>query len=223
MLLAGCVLDRLPGSKYCAKLRFAELDLRDPLPRPGTLRKWRQQLPEGFQLALRAPRAALESAAGPLRASPEREEAMRWTLDAADALAADWVVLATPPALSPGGRSRDLLQALVESLPKTANRHWVWAYGGAWEDTEAQRVAAELGLVCAFDPLESERPAGPHVFARLRALGHRRSFSDASLQDAIDTIVPDVTELGVVSIDAERAFQYASRLQTLIDGGAGED
>lgn len=222
MLLAGCVLDRPPGAKYCKKLRFAELDLRDPLPRAGTLRKWREDLPEGFVIALRAPRQALESAAGPLRASPERDWALRWMLDAADALTASWVLLPTPPALTPGARSRELLQELAQSLPRSEGRNWAWAYSGAWEAEQAERVAAELGLVCAFDPLESERPPGDLVYARLRALGHRRSFSEASLQDAIETIGPEQTASGVISIDAERAFQYATRLQALIDG-SGDD
>jgi uncharacterized protein YecE (DUF72 family) len=223
MLLAGCVLDRPPGAKYCKKLRFAELDLRDPLPRAGTLRKWRDGLPEGFEIALRAPRQALESAAGPLRPSPERDWALRWTLEAADALAASWVLLATPPGLTPGARSRELLQELARSLPRTEGRDWVWSYSGAWEAEQAERVAAELGFVCAFDPLEAERPPGDRVYARLRALGHRRSFSEASLQDAIDTIGPERTVRGVISLDSERAFQHATRLQSLIDGGGDEE
>ena len=56
MLLAGSVVDRLPGPKYAAQLRFAELALRKPLPKPATLRRQRADAPAELVLALRAPK-----------------------------------------------------------------------------------------------------------------------------------------------------------------------
>jgi uncharacterized protein YecE (DUF72 family) len=218
MLLVGCTLDRAPGAKYAAALRFAELDVRAPLPKVGTIHRWREKLPDDFVLSLRAPRAAVVSARGPLRPDDEQARALDWTLRAADAVGARAVVISTPPELTPGARSRDLLAAFAEALPRAdAERMWVWAYRGPWEAPQAHTLAGQLGLVCAFDPLHDERPPGPRVYAQLRALGARTSYSDAVLEDALERINEEPTELGLITIDAQRAFSQASRLQRAID------
>ncbi len=87
-LLAGALLERPPGPKYTSELRFAELAPQSPLPKPGTLAKWRQKLPDGFELALRAPETSWQSPDGPLRPSRELDAGIRWLSEAADALQA---------------------------------------------------------------------------------------------------------------------------------------
>src|SRR5437870_1900661 len=116
MLLTGSILDRAPGRKYTKALRFAELSLRAPLPRPATLGAWRAELPDGFQLALRAPRGSLVSPMGPLRVDAALEASLAWVTGAADALAVRAVILPTPADLAPGPRSRELLTSFVARL-----------------------------------------------------------------------------------------------------------
>lgn len=215
MLLAGSILDRIPGRKYTASLRFAELALRAPLPRAKTLSEWRSQLPADFALALRAPKDALVSARGPLRVDAALEASLGWVLEAADALAARAVVLPTPADLAPGARSRELLGAYVARLPKVENRKYVWAPRGVWEIEDTEPLCAELGLVRAFDPLESARPAGSFVYAELRALGHRKSFSLSALEDALDVIAGAHFDTAYVCVDSDRGFDVAKRLMSL--------
>ena len=64
---AGALLERAPGPRYFARLHFAEVALRAPLPRPATLTRWRSALPEGFVLSIVAPKTSVVSAKGPLR------------------------------------------------------------------------------------------------------------------------------------------------------------
>ena len=221
-LLTGSVLDRIPGPKYTAKLRFAELALRAPQPRPATLRRARAQLPEAFVVALRAPKSALVSARGPLRFDAELEQNFSWVLAARDALSAGLVVLPTPADLTPGKRDRDLLAELAARLPRQPGRHWVWEPSGPWQPEEAAALASSLGLVLAFDPLLAERPPGDVAYARLRALGARSSFSDAALEQVLEqlAVVPEAESF--VAIDAERSFMAAQRLQRLALGGGAE-
>lgn len=215
MLHVGALLDRAPGRKYSAALRFAELSLRAPVPRPGTLASMRAELPADFVIALRAPRNAVVSARGPLRIDAELEAGIKWLSAAADALKAKIVVIHTPSELTPGARSRDLLRDYVALLPKVEGRHYVWAAQGAWEPELAQRVCEDLGLVRAFDPLETTGSPGAIAYATLRALGHRAGFSYSSLSDAlVRTLEPGPTE-AFISVDAERAFDIAKRLKTL--------
>ncbi len=215
MLLAGSILDRAPGRKYATALRFAELSLRAPLPRAGTLNAWRAALPEGFDLALRAPRACIVSPLGPLRVDAKVESALAWVLDAADALQARAVVLPTPADLAPGKRSRELLTAYAARLRRSSGRHYVWAPSGVWEPEETNQLCADLDLVRAFDPLQMQRPQGPVVYAQLCAMGHRSSFSQAALDDALSVITSEETTAAWVSVDSQCSFEVAKRLQRL--------
>jgi len=216
MLLAGASLDHLPGPKYLTTLRFAEVALRAPLPRAATLRQKRGQLPAELVLALRAPKTALVGARGPLRFDAELEAGLQWLLAARDALSAKLVVLATPADLTPGARSRDLLAAYAEKLPRDPSRPFVWAPSGAWERDTAARIASDLGLVLAFDPLEEDCPEGPIAYARLVAIGARRTFSPASLEDALESL-PTQLEC-YAAIESERSVPQATMLQKMADG-----
>jgi uncharacterized protein YecE (DUF72 family) len=220
MLLAGSVLDRVPGPKYVAKLRFAELALRAPLPRAPTLRRMRGELPEDFVLALRAPKSAVVSARGPLRFDAELERGFEWLLAARDALAAKVTLLPTPADLTPGKRDRDLLAALAARLPREAEHHWVWEPSGPWQPEEAAALATSLDLVLAFDPLLAPRPPGRVAYARLRALGARKSFSDTVLEQVSEQLAVEPDAASFVAIDADRSFVPAQRLQAIAQGGA---
>jgi hypothetical protein len=223
MLHVGALLDRAPGRKYIAALRFAELAPRLPLPRPGTLASIRTGLPADFVLALRAPRSAVVSTRGALREDPELDKGLAWLSAAADALQARAVVIHTPSELTPGARSRDLLRAYVARLPRVEGRTYVWAAQGAWEPEEAQAVCQELGLCRAFDPLETRSSSRADVvYATLRALGHRAGFSYAALSDALLRTLEHKPSEAFISVDAERAFDIARRLQTLSAQAAGE-
>lgn len=220
MLLAGASLDHFPGPKYLASLRFAEVSLRAPLPRASTLRQKRGQLPENLVLALRAPKSALVGSRGPLRFDDELEAGLTWLIAARDALGAKLVVLPTPADLTPGPRSRELLAAYVDRLPRDPARPFVWAPQGAWERELAERVASDLGLVLAFDPLEEDCPEGPIAYARLIAIGARRSFSPALLEDALEAIPSHLESYAV--IESERSFPQASLLQKIAGGAEAQ-
>jgi hypothetical protein len=226
MLLAGASLDQLPGPKYLGALKFAELALRPPLPRTATLRQKRGSLAKlgknasQLVLSLRAPQSAMMGSRGALRFDAELETNLAWLLAARDALEARFVVLPTPADLTPGARSRELLAAYVERLPREPERPFVWAPRGAWEPEHAERVAADLGLVLAFDPLEETCPVGPIAYARLIAIGARRSFSPASLEEALEALPASGDAASYVVIESERAFPQACALQRLADGEA---
>jgi len=215
MILTGALLERLPNARYAAQLPFAELALRAPLPRTATLRRQRGLAEGTLQLALRAPRSALSSAAGPLRFDEELQTSFDWLLGAADALAACAVVLPTPADLTPGARARDLLAALAERLPRNAGRHWVWEPAGAWEQQDAERLARGLGLVLAFDPLLTAKPPGSVAYARLRALGGRRSFSQSLLEEVLAKLQLEPADTTYVVFDAPRAVKHAVDLAAL--------
>ncbi|HKU43009.1 MAG TPA: hypothetical protein VJR89_32845, partial [Polyangiales bacterium] len=221
-LHVGALLERAPGPKYVAALSFAELNLRPPLPRPATLGQMRKQLPEGFAIALRAPRSGVVSSLGALRPNAELEAGLTWLNAAADAVQAQAVVIPTPAELTPGARSRDLLREYLAKLPKREGRVYVWSPSGLWEPEDLSALSAELGVACAFDPLEAKRPAGPVAYGTLRAMGHRTGFTPAALGDALERLLTPETRLAFLSVDAERAFDIAKRAKQIAVGLATE-
>lgn len=217
-LLAGAVVEQIPGRKYQDALRFFEYSPKPPYPRGATLTRLRHGLKEGMVASLRAPKAALVSDSGPLRASEAQEEMLQWTLTAAENLAVRCLVLPTPSQLMPSPRSRDLLARFVDKLPRVEGRSYVWAPAGAWEPEDAQRIAEQLGLVYAFDPLHEDRPPGSVVYAQLTAMGAQTGFSDATLEDVLAKIEAEPYDEAFVSIDAPRSFQHAVRLAQVSRG-----
>jgi hypothetical protein len=222
MFHVGALIDRAPGRKYTAALRFAEFAPRAPLPRPGGLASLRAGLPADFVLALRAPRSSVVGARGALRMDAELEAGLTWLIAAADALQARAVVLNTPSDLTPGARSRDLLREYVARLPRVPGRSYVWLAQGVWEPEDIQIVCDELQLVRGFDPLETLPSSGPIAYAILRALGHRAGFSLAALSDALERTLEKEPEDAFITVDADRSFDIAKRLATLMQARAGE-
>jgi uncharacterized protein YecE (DUF72 family) len=222
MLHIGALIDRAPGRKYIGALRFAELALRPPLPRANTLASIRKALPSDFVVALRAPRSAVISARGPLREDAELIAAVTSTHEAATALQARAVIFHTPADFTPGARSKELLRAYVEKLPRVPERHYVWAAQGAWEPEEMQSLCTELGLVRAFDPLEAKSSPGEVVYATLRALGHRAGFSYSSLEDAVTRTMEHGPSEAFLSVDADKSFDVARRIKGIVSQALAE-
>jgi uncharacterized protein YecE (DUF72 family) len=219
----GALLDRAPGRKYAATLHFAEFAPRAPLPRPATLAGMRKEASPDFVFALRAPRSSVVSERGALRFDAQLETGIAWLIAAADALQPRAVLLNTPSDLTPGARSRELLREYVARLPRVEGRSYVWLTQGLWEPEDTRALCNELGLCHAFDPLESEANPGEVAYATLRAFGHRAGFSLAALSDALDKTRRYATREAFVSVDAERAFDVARRLQSLASGQAADD
>lgn len=219
-VFSAAVLDSLPGPKYTAALRYAELSLRSPLPRAPTLKRARYAFPEGFRVGLRFPTSAIVSKRGALRFDDAMEESLAWSLGAVDALAASIAVISTPIDVTPGARDRELLAEFVRRLPAVEGRTYVWVPSGLWEQPDAERVAADLGLVLACDPLEMSIPPGPTAYCRLIALGGRTRFSEAMLSRVAEQLEAAGTSTAYVAIESERSFEQACSLDRLTRGGA---
>lgn len=218
MLLSGCVVDHLPEPDDAGAPRFVELKLKAPLPRVGTLRR-RGATPDTIVLALRAPAECITSSAGPLALTPELERNLTWLDHATEALGATLVVLPTPIEITPGARSRDLLRAYAERLPRRDERVWVWSPRGPWEPEPAYALAESLGLVCAFEPLHAPRPDGPIAYAQLHGLGVESRLSTPALERVLDATAPERGTV-YVAVDGPHAKRHATLLQQLADARA---
>ena len=155
--LAGAQVERPPGKKYASALRFAEIRPPLPVPRAGTLARWREDLADDFELALEAPLGTFRSAAGELRIDDGVHERVVWLRDAVSALRAFALVVRTSAEVTPSKRDRDRLAACLDLL-RVDGVQLVWEARGMWEPEELSARAVELGVVPAFDPLAAMPP-----------------------------------------------------------------
>ncbi|HTU62521.1 MAG TPA: hypothetical protein VMF89_28870, partial [Polyangiales bacterium] len=91
-----------------------------------------------------------------------------------------------------------------------------------WEPEEMQALCTELGLVRAFDPLESKSSPGEVVYATLRALGHRAGFSFSSLEDAVTRTMEHGPSEAFLSVDADKSFDVARRIKGIVSQAIAE-
>jgi uncharacterized protein YecE (DUF72 family) len=217
-LLAGALLERPPGPKYSSELRFAELAPQAPLPKPQTLAKWRQKLPDGFELALRAPETCWQSPGGPLRPSGELDSGLVWLSEAADALQATLVVVATSAAVTTGVRDRERLREYFARVPQAEGRFVVWKPTGLWEPEAVQVMARSLSVLGGFDAVDDPAPEADVVYGSLRAEGLRRSFSHAQLLEVFEKIQTSGAARAFVTIESGQSFREARLLQALSEG-----
>lgn len=217
-LYVGAQLDRPPGPKYVEALPFAELALRPPLPKAKTLAEWREALPEGFVVSLVAPRTAVASPAGPMRFDEGMSAGLDWLVEAADVLAVRAIVVPTEADTTTGQRDRDRLAAYFDRIPRQG-RLVVWSPTGLWEPDEAARFARRLGIQRAVDPLEDPPSDDEVPYARMRAIGTRRRFSEDMLYEALAGVMATEPAEAFVAIESPRSFREATRLSQIAAGG----
>ena len=211
-ILAGATLDRQPGPKYVQDLQFAEISLSGPVPKLGTLKKWRAGLGDAFRLAWVAPRAAIFSEEGKLHEGEELDEATAWLTERVEALGAFALVLPTGGRLTPGKRDRDRLARFFAAFGEP-NFELVWHPTGLWEPESALQFARRVGVQFTCDPLEYDLPPGSLSYARIRAIGGRSRLGDGLLFDVADQLSVIGTGQLHVAIASNRAHREALRLQ----------
>ena len=151
------------------------------LPRRSRLRGWKAEVPAGFVFSLRLPRSLSR---WPDAGAPAE---LREALGNAEALGAAWLLLSTPPEVTPCQRTRRRLAALVAELPR---ERWqiAWEPRGLWEDRQEEELAAELGVVLVRDLRRRPAPPGKVVYTRLLALGASARQSEAALERVAERI-----------------------------------
>ncbi|HEX4336528.1 MAG TPA: DUF72 domain-containing protein [Polyangiaceae bacterium] len=143
--------------------------------RPGLL-EWRRQVPERFVFSV-----VVHSSLSSFEQRPDRAELLSHSRMVADALAADWWLVRTPPSVTPSARATRELEALIGELRD--ERRIAWEPRGLWNDDDALRVAEQLNLYLVRDLAKEERKdERPIVYTRLRALGEGARIGAAAAE-----------------------------------------
>jgi hypothetical protein len=151
------VPERVDRVRYFKELDYVELNL---LARaevtPKTRDRWAASIPRGV--------VGLVVTTG-LRALPPT------LVENVTAFGATCVVFPSPSLFSPSQAHRDQLRKFftdVASAEQVATER-VWIPDGLWETRDAVKLATELGVACAFDPLVRPPGTPPEIYEELAA------------------------------------------------------
>jgi uncharacterized protein YecE (DUF72 family) len=151
--------------RYASRFDLLELRAEPGMPKPPTLRRWVGEVPPRFAFSVILPDSVCA-----LDGSAIDEAQLARAVEAAELLAAHWLVLRTPPSARPSARTRRRLEELIARLPR-GERRIAWEPRGLWEDEDAEQTAQALDVHLIRDVSRSEAPAEQVVYTRLRALG----------------------------------------------------
>lgn len=171
-------------------------------------------------MALRAPEACWNPPEGPLREGDSLEQGLAWLLEAASALKASLIIVATGAAVATGARDRERLRTYFGRLVQSEGIPVVWRPTGLWEPEAAQRMARSLGVIGGFDAVDDPTPQQSVVYATVFAEGLRRSFSHAQLLEVLEKLGRSGATRAYVTVDSPQSFQEARLLQALAEGRA---
>jgi uncharacterized protein YecE (DUF72 family) len=213
-LLVG--LPALRGKLERYAMRFDLVELRPvdtTLPPASRLAGWRKKVPPSFAFSVVLPRAVAE-----LAPPAAFDAALEPALEAATALQARCIVLATTPAVRPTPPNR---RRIVELGRRLAGRGHVlaWHAAGIWGPEEVLPTAAEGEWLPVFDPVQQELPPGPIVYTRIRAMGHAQSLGADRLAAVADQLAGR-RECFVI-IDAQSPLRIKNGLKAALEADAG--
>ncbi|HYO97064.1 MAG TPA: DUF72 domain-containing protein [Polyangiaceae bacterium] len=189
--------------------RFQILELRaDParLPHAKALRKLRSAAPSKLAFSLLVP-AALT---GPLL---QGSASLDFVRDAADALAARWIVLQTGPEVGSSARARGRLQTLAAAL-RIEGRRIAWEPRGPWEPEVAREAAQALDLTLVEDLSVVESAPMPLVYTRLRSVGPGAQLRMSALERLAEQIAG--AEEAYVLIEGQPSPKAKARIEQAI-------
>jgi uncharacterized protein YecE (DUF72 family) len=229
-------------TQYFERLDLLELDLTfvEP-PRDLALRRWKQDAPAGAGFTMLAWQLITHDAdtpgyarlpqplpaehrgmVGSFRVNDITRTAWMRTLAAARTLGADSILLQTPPAFSPSAANQDAMRRFFgEVVGKVDDLTLAWEPRGVWAPQQAEKLARELGVTYAMDPLQLEvdPPAGAIAYFRLYGMGLQRGRIDEGAMDQVADLLEGYQRSWVVFNNVEK-YPDAQRFRKLLAGRA---
>jgi uncharacterized protein YecE (DUF72 family) len=209
--------------------------------KPSTLSKWAELGKPGsiglvapFSLTHRKPPVGQklwphDATTGDFRSSPLAAEAIGPLRESVVAMSAACVVFRSPETFSPSAANRDQLRTFFTELAteEAIGTKRVWVPGGLWEVRPAVKLAEELGVTCAIDPLvhepgETEDPyvdlEASSLYVRIESTGRAGMIRNERLED-LAALVESYEHLPItVAFNSPERWQDARNFVKLLNG-----
>jgi hypothetical protein len=167
---------RVEKERYFKELSYLELSALFAGPqKPSMLAKFGEAAPSGA-IGLAAPYVLThrkaptgnklwphDASVGEFRDSEPGRAALVELRAAVSALHASCVVFRSPETFSTSAANRDQLKRFFGEIATDIGADRVWVPGGLWEVRAAAKLANELGVTLAFDPLVRDPGSPPEI------------------------------------------------------------
>ena len=226
--------DRIDRERYFRELSYLELSLLFAGPvKPGVIAKWKAAIPEGSSVGLVAPWVLTDRAppkapqvwthdatVAEFRDSAPAREALAKFREVLTELSAAFAIFRSPALFAPSAANRETLKKFFGELAtaELLGVPRVWVPDGLWDLRTAVAFAAELGVICAFDPLVRDPGQPPEVhydldlaalYLRVTGLGRSGPIRSERLDDLVMLVEHYADVEGGIAI----AFESPSRWQ----------
>jgi uncharacterized protein YecE (DUF72 family) len=203
-------------------------------PMASTLKRWRAEVPAGFEFTLKAWQLITHESTSPTyrrlrRKLSEKEladagafkpteivrEAWAVTLESAKALNARTVLFQCPAKFEPSRRNIKNLEKFFSTVDRDG-LNFCWEPRGEWDDATVNSLCSELGLWHAVDPFARNTVTPGKCYFRLHGrVRWRYQYEDSELEELASTL-PDHT-LAYVFFNNITMTQDAERFQRIVN------
>lgn len=230
---------------YFRELDYLELSALFAGPvNPGVIAKWATITPRDsvglvapwvltHRQPPKAPRLwAHDPNVGDFRNSDLGRIALGQLGDALAKLHARAAIFRSPPLFAPSAANRDQLKMFfteVATPESVGGVSRVWIPDGLWESRAAVKLATEIGIVCAFDPLvlEPGQPLeihfdleAPSLYFRVTGLGHSGTIGSEKQEDLVALAEHYEDRPLTIVFDSPQRWQDARNFKKLLAEGA---
>jgi uncharacterized protein YecE (DUF72 family) len=180
-----------------------------------------------------APKAAKnwdhDATTGDFRDSPLGRAALAQFAEGIKAVKAGAAIFQSPPLFAPSQANRDRLTHFFREVAteETVGVTRVWVPDGLWETRAAVKLATELGVVCAFDPLvrAPEDPPEIHyglevseLYLRITGLGRSGPIRTEKQEDLIELLMEYAGIPVTIAFESPSRWADARNLKKLLEG-----
>lgn len=172
-------------------------------PQVKTLQRWRAEMPEGFEFAVKAWQIITHEAksptyrrlkreltekekrdAGYFKPTPVVREAWTTTLACAEALRAKAILFQCPASFKPYKENIKNLEKFFRSIERRADINFCWEPRGNWDDKVVREICARLDLWHVVDPLKNRTVTPDRCYFRLHGMtGWRYKYEEGELEE----------------------------------------
>lgn len=180
MITVGCAGFPVPATRYFKEFLFVEVqETHQAMPGMGTIRRWRREAPKDFTFAMLAPREIGQEG---FREGKVVETALQTLLEVGKELDSRMAVFVSPPELASSRANKSAVKDFLQNV-RTRFDRVIWEAPPTWDPDDAAKIASDVKIVAARDPLAHGMLDSEVAYYRLPGpAGHKSRYEDPAIE-----------------------------------------
>ena len=206
----------------------AELSLRDPVPSPRTLRRWRSELEQDFLVSLRwVVSGQTRKNQVNVLVADERKEWLKLAKDSAQDVGASVLLIENAADLRPTPTHMKLLKSIFHELKESTPCNVVWSQNGLWEPEHLAEIEGKSKIILCSDPLQNlnaltkgeknvsfQGERQKLSYAKIKQIGIQQKISDSTIRELVNRLRQPDTNSRFLIIEGANPGPLCKRLRS---------